>query len=386
MTRSESWITTVFAVAFTVMITLAVFEEFSVGRLSVVLFFVFWIPMLVLHEAGHALAARLLGWRVREIVIGFGRTLWQRRIGETCVKVKLAPVEGYVLPAPIERGRLRLKSALIYAAGPGAEILLLAVLVAVFGANAVFGDAGENLLHVCLHTLAFVIVLGAGFNLLPFSTGGAVSDGLGIVSSLYMNEETVELRLLSPDIGDTRELIQAGNTTRALESARRLHERLPRNAALERLYVAALAADGRDDEARERIRSKLAAATLTQIEQCSWLALQARTELYAASPEFLTMDLALQKALAALPDDTELLTLKGASLVLRNRFEDGGNLLADAWRRGGGNDAELLAFLAIAAQGVGNDDAARYFAQHFHEINDSKWLANRLRGRLDRLS
>ena len=103
----------------------ALLEDFQPEKYSVVFFVIFWAPMLALHEFGHALMARALGWRVREIVIGFGPELWRTRIGETDLVLKLAPLEGYVLPAPTSRRRARLKTALIYAAGPGAEFLLL---------------------------------------------------------------------------------------------------------------------------------------------------------------------------------------------------------------------------------------------------------------------
>ena len=384
MTKTETWVTLGVSIAFTLMVALAIFEEFSIGRLGVVLFFVFWVPMLVLHELGHAVMARALGWKVREIVIGFGRTLWQWRLGETHIKVKLAPIEGYVLPAPIERGNLRLKSALIYAAGPGAELLLLALILVVFGTDSVFGTA-TDLLQVSLQMLAAVIVIGAGFNLLPFSTGGGVSDGLGIISAPFMTEDAVELRLLAFEIGEAKSSISAGATKQGLAKATLLLEKQPGNEHLQRLYCEALSADGQDDVAREYVVQKLAESSMSDSDRIEWLALQARIELYAARPENLTLDLALQKALALSPDEPQLLALKGASLVRRNRFEDGGNLLAGAWRRNDGSagDAEMLAWLAIAATRAGNVAAAARFRQAFEAVNRSSLLAKRVRRHFD---
>ena len=77
LSQTEARISATVGILFTIMILLAIFEEYSAGRLSVILVLLFWIPMLVLHELGHAIAAHLLGWRVKEIVIGFGRELWQ---------------------------------------------------------------------------------------------------------------------------------------------------------------------------------------------------------------------------------------------------------------------------------------------------------------------
>lgn len=49
-----------------------------------------------IHEFGHFLAARLLGFRVDAFAIGFGPALWKRRIGQTEYKVCALPLGGYV--------------------------------------------------------------------------------------------------------------------------------------------------------------------------------------------------------------------------------------------------------------------------------------------------
>lgn len=49
-----------------------------------------------LHEIGHLVPAKLFGVKVTQYMIGFGRTLWSRRKGETEYGVKLIPLGGYV--------------------------------------------------------------------------------------------------------------------------------------------------------------------------------------------------------------------------------------------------------------------------------------------------
>uniref|UniRef100_UPI0038B2ACFB M50 family metallopeptidase n=1 Tax=Leucobacter soli TaxID=2812850 RepID=UPI0038B2ACFB len=49
-----------------------------------------------LHEIGHLLPAKLFGVKVTQYMIGFGRTLWSKRKGETEYGVKLIPLGGYV--------------------------------------------------------------------------------------------------------------------------------------------------------------------------------------------------------------------------------------------------------------------------------------------------
>ena len=49
-----------------------------------------------LHEVGHLLPAKLFGVKVTQYMIGFGKTLWSKRKGETEYGVKLIPLGGYV--------------------------------------------------------------------------------------------------------------------------------------------------------------------------------------------------------------------------------------------------------------------------------------------------
>ena len=256
MSQSEARITTIVGGVITLLFVAAIFDEFSTRKLSIVFFFVFWVPLLVVHELGHALMAKTLGWHVREIVIGFGRTIWQRRIGETRLVVKLAPMEGYVLPEPSDRNRLRMKSALIYAAGPGAELLILAAAIAAFGWDTVFNDADEISL-IALESLAVVILVGAGFNLLPFRTDGAVSDGLGIISSPFMSDEEIELRLMTFEMRELGRLLDAGDTQQAVALSKAIGRKIPGNPWLKRLEVNALSLDGQTDAARELVKAEL---------------------------------------------------------------------------------------------------------------------------------
>ena len=49
-----------------------------------------------LHEVGHLVPAKLFGVRVTQYMIGFGRTIFSRRKGETEYGLKLVPLGGYI--------------------------------------------------------------------------------------------------------------------------------------------------------------------------------------------------------------------------------------------------------------------------------------------------
>ncbi|MHC2997804.1 M50 family metallopeptidase [Microbacterium sp. HJ5] len=64
--------------------------------IGVVLMVVGLAVSIALHELGHLWPAKKFGVRVGQYMIGFGPTLWSRRIGETEYGVKAIPLGGYI--------------------------------------------------------------------------------------------------------------------------------------------------------------------------------------------------------------------------------------------------------------------------------------------------
>ncbi len=66
----------------------------GVGKTVIVVLAI--LLMIVLHEAGHFVMAKLAGIKVTEFFVGFGTRLWSIRRGETEYGIKLLPLGGYV--------------------------------------------------------------------------------------------------------------------------------------------------------------------------------------------------------------------------------------------------------------------------------------------------
>jgi membrane-associated protease RseP (regulator of RpoE activity) len=64
--------------------------------LGIVGFAVGLMLSIALHEIGHLLPAKLFGVKVTQYMVGFGRTVWSRRRGETEYGFKSIPLGGYV--------------------------------------------------------------------------------------------------------------------------------------------------------------------------------------------------------------------------------------------------------------------------------------------------
>ena len=54
-----------------------------------------FIILIIIHEFGHFIAAKLLGVRVNEFAVGFGPKLFKKKLGETLYSVNLVPLGGY---------------------------------------------------------------------------------------------------------------------------------------------------------------------------------------------------------------------------------------------------------------------------------------------------
>jgi regulator of sigma E protease len=127
--------------------------------------------LILIHEAGHLAAARLVGIPVSGFSIGFGPRLWSRRWGATEYSLRALPLGGYVQPALDPDGgdagfrTIALPRRLaFFVGGPLANLAVAVPLVAALSAM-----AGARSFY-SLAVAPFAVVAGACWqvlNLLP---------------------------------------------------------------------------------------------------------------------------------------------------------------------------------------------------------------------------
>ena len=76
-TRGEVITLYAFLGIFLLLMVLEIFSDYEPRKLAALLFLLWWMPLVLLHEFGHAVVAHAFGWKIERTVIGFGRVLYQ---------------------------------------------------------------------------------------------------------------------------------------------------------------------------------------------------------------------------------------------------------------------------------------------------------------------
>lgn len=362
------------------------------GTWSVLFILLAWGPLLVLHELGHALAAKLVGWNVHEVVIGFGREVLRFRVGTTRVRIKRIPFEGFVVPVPTSLRWARLKNAIVFVAGPGIEASFLLVIGVLVGFEQLF-SASDDLSIILAQSVAAAIGIGLFFNLVPHVTSdGRVSDGLGVLSSPFLpREHFVEVAAL-PYVARARQRLDVDDPSEALAIVERALERFPENDPLRAFRAVCLAANGDADAARDALEALGVGGLLSSSEdhdvsrRAALLHAVGLVALEALEADLLRDgELAVERAVALVPQSREYMVTLGALLVERRRYNEAVTLLERALS--GGNDTEeegrCRAYLALAAHRTGDATAAARHLEALRQTDVHPRLTRRVRAEID---
>ena len=195
--KTEKIFLIVISIAFLFMMTMEISTNFEPKKLGALLFVVFWIPLLFIHEFGHALMAKILGWQVKRIVLGVGKIMMATRLFNAPVEIRSIPLEGFVQIAPKTVKLARFKHALIFFAGPGIELLVVFMITYWLGGFEQLFIVTNDYTRIALQGFAFAALAGAILNLIPLGIvtkdGSTPNDGMGILLCLFSSEMDYEM-------------------------------------------------------------------------------------------------------------------------------------------------------------------------------------------------
>ena len=143
-----------------------IFLIFAVGIVS--------FPMIVVHEFGHLIAGRLMGLRIVELNIGFGKILWQGNFCGIHFILRWLPFSGHVHHL-LSDSTTRFANFIFIAGGPLANLL---------AAGAISWWSGENLANFFTQPSFAAVMIAANLyliisNLIPIANRTGISPDRG---------------------------------------------------------------------------------------------------------------------------------------------------------------------------------------------------------------
>jgi hypothetical protein len=316
-----------------VMVVAGALNLFPSRSLHPVWYLLFLPAIVVIHEAGHAVASLLLGHRLYEVRIGAGPAL-RLNVGRTRILIGAIPVSGHVASGSTNALGFRWRQLVIIAAGPATNALM-------FGVGVLF--LPSNLFREFAIVNAFVLIN----NLLPFSQrtplGPQANDGLALVRTFFDPGAELEEQRVGITAVEAQRLVELGDRDGASAVVREAlvtypHSRILRTWLGHHLVVSGRFAEARDvfsalvddDERREGTipRGRYRAPYAIHLNNLAW------ADLMLADPELVPeANAASARAIELLPGPPAIWGTRAFALIVTSHFAEGTSLARKAFNK-----------------------------------------------------
>ena len=310
--------------------------------LNVLIWYLWLIPLLLLHEFGHALVGRIVGFKLLWISLGHGRQILDRRFLGLRLRINLIPFSGMTLSVPRTLCGLRWRLWSFTFAGPAVHLLSIFVCYLILGHD--FFRTHLFSTSILSRTIPTEMFIYANLFLLfvnlftkhaGTSKGNVHSDGYRLLSIPFLSQNELEgYKIL--DIGiKALEEVEAGNIDQAIiiyESGLKID---PQSYMLRHDLALCRLKQGRYEQARmafiELLNSKEAAQAdyrVLLLNNIAWVdVVLGKDELLVEADKY------SEEAIKKEPETTSFIGTRGAVLVRTGRTEEGLRMLRNAFRR-----------------------------------------------------
>jgi hypothetical protein len=385
LSASERWILAGFAALLFTPFLLDVIVDYKPAKLSVPIFLLSWVGLVFIHELGHAVVARMLGWRVCAIVVGFGPTWRVIRIGGMAIEVRRYPVQGFVLSTPRDLRHPGLKLTLIYLAGPAVEILVFLLVLAGLGPSVLF-QRSESVAIIAAQSLVLAIGFGVVISLIPFSVrsknGTVMNDGLGAIRAPFLPMRHFERMLGLPFLIDADRRLARKDVPGALEVCDRGLAEFPNDARIRLRKSQVLVLAGRMDDAAHCLVKVFDLNDLDPVvrAECA-IEYGSLLILRGESTDWESAQKIVEASLKEFPNEPSLRVARAGILVERRRFHEAVPVLREALVRQGEpvDRSRAACYLVLAEFRRGNRRSAQEFLSKLLEAGVAGPLVDRVR-------
>jgi hypothetical protein len=192
--------------------------------------------VVIAHELGHALTARVLGLEVGAVGIGYGQTLWRFEVASIPVRLHAWPLSGRVYLGSRNLRFLRTRLWITTLMGPMTNVLLIAATIHWW--NTLESYFGPALPALCLAVNLMVVVM----NLIPHYAHDLGqtqrSDGLALIQIPQTPDSKLHGYLFSAPLMLSLSRFEAGDFEGAKRCVTQALERLPDNSWLAVMHSA----------------------------------------------------------------------------------------------------------------------------------------------------
>jgi hypothetical protein len=325
--------------------------------------------LIVIHESGHLLAARLVGIEIARVTIGHWRKLASFSVGKTQVFLRAAPSSGYVMPKPVLTRKPTAAIVLFVLGGVLAEGAVVALALARTPPPQI-ATLGELVVVFVRINVIWIGAYQVIFNLLPGQgwLGGTkvATDGM-LLLQLWQNRgnRAAEDQMLR-ELQGIEDLKQAGQYDAAIGKATALMNVHPKNLELRKFVASLHSSHGDWREAERMLREMLQEPPDSKSRTAELLDLLACLPLYTGCMDLLAeADAWTTEALNHVPNAITLKGTRGGVLVELGRLDEGIAMLNDVMKW-----SECPVDHAISAAYLAKAHAAR---ENFGEAR--RWLA-----------
>jgi len=361
-----------------------------VGRFLTTLFLIdlFLILSIVPHELGHAIAGRLVGWRVFAIVVGVGKQAVKFRRFGIIFAVHWLPVGGVTRLAPVNARWIRTRRFFILLAGPAVNAAIVLVIIVMWWDS--WRDFGLMGLPRAARLCVWANLCVLAFNLWPrhSKTLNLDTDGKQLLRTFSRKPENWE------DLLAARYALEAvlrrdeyRDRAGALAWCDQGLALFPHNIHLLNLSGVLCLDQQNHLRAREIFRQLLARQTKPDGTRYLLLNNLAYADALAGDPDLLPeADAYSNEAYKAAPWVPAFMGTRGTVLVAMGQLEAGIKLLEQSFEKALNprSKAENACHLAIANARSGNRDQADQYLKLARQLDSECRLTERVQTELQK--
>jgi tetratricopeptide (TPR) repeat protein len=345
--------------------------------------------LIITHELGHWLAARLVGVEVSDITIGHWRRLVSFSIKGVSVNLRTAPSTGYVTIKPSLKSLSAPRMVVVFLAGVFAEGVLITLFAVGLQAPENLYSVGDLFVAFCRINIVFVGSYHTLINLLPTQTvvGGEKrpSDGFQLIHLWKSRHERLVQRRLLSELQQVDDLCLEGKFQEALEVAYTIANKHPDNIGLWQFIGTVHEKLGQMDKAESVLRELIKRPSVPVLKLAELLdSLSSMALYYGRTEMFAEADAWTNEAFRYAPNAITLKGTRGGVLIELGRIDEGISCLREVIKRSEcpSDQAFGTAYLAKAFAVKGDHEESSRWMAKAQALNANHPLVKRIAGEL----